>query len=645
MRGVRWDVVERFGWWLALACVLGARPARAEHALHVAELAPNAVRVDGDLRDFRGLRFVDLGDDPAGSLSYALAADDQALYLAARVRDDDLVRGATPGPREDALVLTLWMPGGNGRASEVWLYAGVPGRQASVAAIGPAGGSASPSKQVTVVEGPLGGGYVLEAKVPWSALPGGANHALGRGALRLQDVDGQVGTRPTVLASASAARPVQLPALLADGGPNAAVSDFLAAKQLIGNSVRFDLIGQVAGDARLDRVVVAGTFVLVAGKDLDSDAGYHFMDLPVTQAADVLDAALRDLTGDGKAELVLRLAQRDELGTRELLDVLALAPGQPRVLFAAVLGRQTEQGSVAAEHALEPAARGKPAAIRLSIGAARGLDASNYTERPPAGIEPLLTPWGAAARRTYRWDGKRFALAEEEPNPDAAAAVASAATKPGASRAQAPAPEPERIVHTEPPGMDALVAAFRRDRAIAAGLAPRFVQHANVAEDRRIESLMLFGTDLLVIGDGYREGSGYFYFGLPVQAASDVQRVFTADVTGDGRRELFVRHKQRIGDVQRELLLVYRFDDQGMTPLLRAEVRRAQGEASVGNIVDIVRDGKSWALRVAPGVARGWDASSYPFVSESSDAYEPLRLPWKDRAARYRFDGSVLIAR
>ena len=645
---VRWEMTGRFACALVLAWTLlsgvFAGSAHAEHALRAAQLAPNAVRVDGDLGDFRGLRFAELGEDASGSLSYALGADAQALYLAARVRDDDFVRGASPSPREDALVLTLWMPGG--KASEVWLYAGVPGKQASVAAIGPAGGSASTSKQVSVVEGPLanGAGYVLEARVPWSALAGGQNHALGRGALRLHDVDGKAGSAPQVHASASAARPVQLPALLIEGGPNAGLQDFLAAKQLTSTSVRFDLVGQVAGDARLERVVIAGTFALVAGADLDAEAGYHFMDLPVTSAAGVLDAALHDLTGDGKGELVLRLEQRDELGTRELLDVLGLAPGRPRVLFAAVLRRQTEQGSIASEHALDPAARGKPGGVTLRIGSARGLDAASYSERPPAGIEPLLTPWGAAARRSYRWDGQRFALAEEQPNeqaqkPAPGARIGSAASGHTASSA----PEPERVVHREPPGMDELVAAFRADRGVDPALRPRFVQHANVAEDARIESLMLFGKDLLVIGKGYREGSGYFYFGLPVQDAADVQRVFTADVTGDRRRELFVRHKQRIGDVQRELLLVYRFDDQGMTPLLQVEVRRAQGGASVGNIVDIVPEGKHWALRIAPGVARGWDGASYPFTREASDQYAPLLLPWKDRAVRFRFDGSTLV--
>jgi hypothetical protein len=82
-----------------------------------------------------------------------------------------------------------------------------------------------------------------------------------------------------------------------------------------------------------------------------------------------------------------------------------------------------------------------------------------------------------------------------------------------------------------------------------------------------------------------------------------------------------------------------------MTPILRVEVRRAQGDSAVGNVVDIVRDGKAWALRIAPGVAQGWSAQSYPFASDSSDGVGALLLPWKDHAVRYRFDGTALVAR
>jgi hypothetical protein len=119
--------------------------------------------------------------------------------------------------------------------------------------------------------------------------------------------------------------------------------------------------------------------------------------------------------------------------------------------------------------------------------------------------------------------------------------------------------------------------------------------------------------------------------------------MFTGDVTGDGRRELFVRIKQRIGDVQRELLLGFTFRGEGMEQILAVEVRRAQGGRSVGNVVALVPGARTWALRIAPGVARGWDALTYPFVAESTDGYGPLLLPWKDAVQQYRFDGQALV--
>ena len=66
---------------------------------------------------------------------------------------------------------------------------------------------------------------------------------------------------------------------------------------------------------------------------------------------------------------------------------------------------------------------------------------------------------------------------------------------------------------------------------------------------------------------------------------------------------------------------------------------------SVGNVVDIVPSAGCWALRISPGAARGWDASSYPFVADATDGYAPLLLPWKDRAQLYRFERGQLAAR
>jgi hypothetical protein len=79
-----------------------------------------------------------------------------------------------------------------------------------------------------------------------------------------------------------------------------------------------------------------------------------------------------------------------------------------------------------------------------------------------------------------------------------------------------------------------------------------------------------------------------------------------------------------------------------MQPILATEVRRARGADAVGNIVALVPRRGHWALRIAPGRSRGWDARSYPFVAESTDSYGPLLLPWNDSVTTFRWDGTRL---
>jgi hypothetical protein len=567
------SVLFASGLALCALCSL-SHTARAQQSLFVGQLGGAELKVDGQLGEWRGVRFKSLGESDDCSVEYAFGYDARALYVGARVHDDEFVRSARPSPREDALVLTLLMPRASGRAQpiEVWLFAGVPGKQAAVAALALGGAQPERTPGVTLVEGPLPGGadgYVLEASVPWSVLPGADEFPLARGALRLHDVDGEAGSRAHELASARSERGAELPPVLFEGGPNAAIDDFLRAKSLGRENVRYDLLGDVMGDARLERVVVAGTNAVAAGPEIEGGLGFHYQELPVAMSTGVRAAELRDLNADGKAELLLRLRLENDPDARELPYVLDWTAGRPR--------RATE-------------------------------------------LEEQI-------------------IKTEAPPPSARAAQPA----PARQAEQAREPEPERVVHQQPPGAAALIAAFRKDRAIDPALKPRFVQHANVAEDARIESLLLFGKDVLVIGKGYRGGSGYFYYSLPVSDAADVQRMFTGDVTGDGRRELFVRFKQRIDDVQREILIAYSFNDEGAQPIAAIEVRRAQGEASVGNVVALVPDAGHWALRITAGNAHGWNARSYPFVSESIDDYAPLLLPWKDGATRYRYDGDRLV--
>lgn len=556
--------------WLAGACALGmvlsAQRADGQASLTIAPVKPGQIRVDGELGEWRGARFAKLEQaEPDAALRYAFAFDDGALYVAARVTDDSVVRTAAPTRSEDALVVTLAAPRAKGAAEvvELWLFAGIPGKSASKAAMAAPGAPLRAIDGATIIEGPAeqGAGYVLEARLPWAQIDTTQALLLGRGALRMHDADKGESAASDAVASATGA-PAKLPELLFDGGPSAALAAFVRDKGLPPSDKRFERFGDVSGDEPIERVLIAGSYLLVASAD--RSGGFRFIDLPIAVGASVKELALEDLNDDGKLEIVVSIQEPE-----------------------------------------------------------------------------------ADARLSYRDQGGRFVVHAQERKPNAKAAAAQAAAV-QAVRAKSVDEVPvaeDSIVYDKPPGMDELVAAYRETRGVPGSVRARFVTHVNVAEDSAIESLMLFDRDLLVVGKGFRGGLGFFYFGVPAATGADVLRMFTGDVTGDGRREVFLRIKQMVGDVQREIVLGYTFKDDVLQPILQLEVRRAQGADSVGNIVSLEKSGKHYALHIAPGVAHGYTRESYPFVTEQTDAYGPLLLPWMHEKVVYRWDGAQLVPR
>ena len=115
-------------------------------------------------------------------------------------------------------------------------------------------------------------------------------------------------------------------------------------------------------------------------------------------------------------------------------------------------------------------------------------------------------------------------------------------------------------------------------------------------------------------------------------------------MTGDGRRDIFVRVIEHIGDVTRHVLHGYSFDGGSFVPILSVEVYRALGDQVIANRVKVERRGKHYGLRIEPGVIRGWDADSYPFANSPVDTCDPLLLPFRDSAVRYRYNGDQLVS-
>jgi Carbohydrate family 9 binding domain-like len=182
---------------------------------------------------------------------------------------------------------------------------------------------------------------------------------------------------------------------------------------------RFDFVTDVAGDDGPERVVIHDRDLVVFGKGFRNGTSYAFITIGVPDSKDILDATARDLTGDGKAEIIVRgvlHAKASKALGAASVDRYALfvygVEGDTLVrIFAAETGRAVEKDRVLGAVSFTPGERGATR-IELRSGHAVGWTEKTYPfpedTTTAGGLEPLLLPWGAAKSRGYRWDGKAY---------------------------------------------------------------------------------------------------------------------------------------------------------------------------------------------------------------------------------------------
>jgi hypothetical protein len=181
---------------------------------------------------------------------------------------------------------------------------------------------------------------------------------------------------------------------------------------------RFDFVTDVAGDRTPERVLVHGKDVVVFGKAFKEGTSYVFITLGVDSDKDVIDATARDLTGDGKAEILVRAVLHakasKQLGgkviERHALFAYQASEGGLRRIFAAETGRS--QGGDSIEESVRYLPKGRSVVVELARGRATGWTEKTYPfpidRYPYGGLEPLIVPWGDVATRRYHFDGNAY---------------------------------------------------------------------------------------------------------------------------------------------------------------------------------------------------------------------------------------------
>jgi hypothetical protein len=186
-----------------------------------------------------------------------------------------------------------------------------------------------------------------------------------------------------------------------------------------GGKARFDFVTDVAGDRGPERVVIHEKDIVVFGKGFKGGTSYAYITVGVADGKDIVDATARDLTGDGKAEIIVRgllhakasKALGGDVVDRYALFVYSVQGDAVTRVFAAETGRAVEKDRVLGAVAFVPAEKG---ALRIELrpGKAVGWNEKTYPfpedTTTAGGLEPLLLPWGESGVRRYKWSGSSF---------------------------------------------------------------------------------------------------------------------------------------------------------------------------------------------------------------------------------------------
>jgi len=184
-----------------------------------------------------------------------------------------------------------------------------------------------------------------------------------------------------------------------------------------GGKPRFDFVTDVVGDGTPERVVIHGKDIVVFGKGFRGGASYAFITCGVGDPKDIVDATASDVTGDGKAEILVRAvlhakaskALGGDVVERHAFLVYGIRGESLVRLFGAETGRSVGKNQILGTINISRA--GGAARIELRPSRAVGWTEETYPFPPDTtaagGLEPLLLPW-SGEKRSYRFDGSTF---------------------------------------------------------------------------------------------------------------------------------------------------------------------------------------------------------------------------------------------
>jgi hypothetical protein len=608
------------------------------------------IKLDGVLNEWPApaLATVIVKGATKSTLKISLQYDDARLYVGADLTD------ASFAPGKDHVLLTLAVPrpGGSGAYAtyELALFAGKPGE--SEGSVRYARHGNVPGAKI--VEAPTDGGYSLEAIIPLGTIPEMRSTRVGiHGVAAYVDGDAILATGP-----GDAQRPASMPWVPSEPELSL-IEQLLAPKGLTKIAPAAEMVADLTGDGVRERIAVFEHYLTICGTSYLGGTGFFYRDL----VGELVKLEVRDVSGRGKGDVVVRRRQSSGDGSREYLEVLSAlsANREPQLTFAHEISVRGP------DRHISNAVHLSHGEIEVSTEPAAGWDAASYSEPIATDVEPILLPWAGVRSQLFRFDGARFAKAKEVTQREQAAPATRVAGE-GPRGEGEDAPRTVAIRPPEPPtpkvtrGGDLsaqVLAQYRQDRGVPASVTPKTDLQVQVAGDDRPERVLLIGRDIVVLGSGIKEGTGYTFTTLQQFAdGSDIKDLSARDLTGDGDADLVVRGVRRMSGtdgkglakthVEVEVMFVYEVKEDAITRVFGIETAREHKGKRVQGLVQFIPapGGKSFDILSAPGRASGWNKKTYPWAQDppGDGTLEPLLLPWGGIASvRYTWNGSQFV--
>lgn len=609
------------------------------------------VKLDGLLREWPERAAVDqsaTGATEGVAFGVGVQYDEANVYLAGEVTAKTIVRSSQHGEGDAHASMTLAFPGAAGqlKAYDIGFWPGKPGESSGVVKwlSGPNKGQVITGARLVEADGKDARDaktLTFEASVPWATFPEARTVRIGlRAAFRYHHGDGT--TVRGVLSTTASDTPAQLPALPTEA-EQAIVDGLLAPQHLAEEAPKIDVVADLTGDDRKERISVFGKFFTICGPGYRGGHQYFWREV----AGDIVALETRDVTGRGKDDVIVRRRVSTPSSVRETLEIWTIASGDEP---AAAFSHEIAIASLDGKSRLTNAAHVSAKQLEISVEPAVGYDAASYHEVASSAADPLLLPWGGVKSEVFKFERGRFVKASEVPQAATATVTASRAPEAAAT------PSLARDVPTPPVRRSSdlssqVLEAYLRDQGAAPGTKPRFDLEVHVDGDTRPERVLLIGRDIVVLGPGFKGGAGYARLSLTQFAdEKDVTELTARDVTGDGAAELLVRGSRHVappggGDrVDVDALFVYRVQGGSIARVFAIETGREQGGRRVQGLVQFVpaKRGSGFDIDVRPGAAKGWTAKSYTWPEDKpGGSLEPLLLPWgKTKSLHYAWNGS-----